>query len=140
MRRKILTRLREATKERRKAKAGGKNFNTSGGAYMEYGENDDDEERRSDDDDEGEEAGSRKRRRIITRAFGDESSEEAKEEEEEEEKEEETKEEDEEEEPSEQNSQRHLECLSESPRIALRRFLKASWRVWGASWQAQWCF
>ena len=70
----------------------------------------------------------------------EEEEEEDKEEEEYEEKEEETKEEDEEEEQGEQNSQRHLECLSESPRMALRRFLKASWGVWGASWQAQWCF
>ena len=30
-----------------------------------------------------------------------------------------------------------FECLSESLRIALRRFLKASWGVWGASWKAQ---
>ena len=54
--------------------------------------------------------------------------------------EEEEEEVDEEEEKGEQKCHKHIECLSDSPRTALRRFLEASWGVWGASSQAQWRF
>ena len=41
---------------------------------------------------------------------------------------------------SKQTARSHIECLSDSPRTALRRFLETSWGVWGASSQAQWRF